>query len=169
VRAQELDRPGIAGQHGDQHAVADHDVDEAAEHALRAGPPAPLRLGRRNGRPQLPGQRLDHRGEQLLAGAEVVVHGRLRDPHLVGDHLQRRAGEAAPGEEADRCVDEAVPAVRRPDCCHRHAASLLNPGARSVAPGRAQALNPVAAQSLTGRSLRSQPHDRQAGSCTIVK
>ena len=58
---------------------------------------------------------LEHRPddgtEQLFTGSEVVVDGRLGEPHLVGDHLQRGARETVLGEQLDGDVDQALPGI----------------------------------------------------------
>ena len=89
----------------------DRELGETGEHVIGAGIAAAPPLGGLDHRAQLGEDRGHHRVQQLFAGPEVVVDGGFGEPELVGDHLQRRAGEAVPGEQVDGDVDQPGPGV----------------------------------------------------------
>ena len=121
---------GIGGKHRHEAPVSHRQRGVAAEHVLRPRVRRALRLRGFDDGSQLVEDRLENSGEQLLAGPEMVIDGGFGEPQLVGDHLQRRAREAVPGEQVDRGLDQSRPGIgglQRPhsdQVRHRHP---LNP------------------------------------------
>lgn len=123
VGTQHLTHAWVPGKDSEHGPIPHSQGDVAAEHVLRSGMWRAQGFSSLDDRPQLDEHWLDHRAEKLLARAEVVVDGRLGDPQLVGDHLQRRAREAVSSKQIDGYVDETLPRIgstasQHCDCVH---------------------------------------------------
>jgi hypothetical protein len=57
---------------------------------------------------------VDDGEEELLLAGEVLVDGAAREPRRLGDLLERRPLEAAPGEDLGRRLDEDVAGLLAP-------------------------------------------------------
>ena len=111
LTAQQGRHARVAGEHRNKCSVRHGQLGVAAQHVLGAGIGAALSLRLGDDVTQLLEDRFDDGVEQLFTGAEVVIDGRLGEAHLVGDHLQRCAREAMPGEQVDGDVDQPLPGV----------------------------------------------------------
>jgi hypothetical protein len=121
VRLDEAEHGRVAVEHGRQPAVADDEVDEAAQRGVGAGRRGRLVLGRRDERGHLVEHRPGDRQDDVVLRPELVVDRGLRDAELVRDHLQRRAVDAVPVEEPQRRAQHplAALAARCDRSCHR--------------------------------------------------
>jgi hypothetical protein len=85
---------GIEHDDRGKQAIPGHQPGEALHHRIHLHAWCALTLRCLNDLPDLVQDRLHERHQQLVTGAEVIVSSRLGEAELIGDHLQRGAGEA---------------------------------------------------------------------------
>ena len=97
---QEPDDRGVVEEGVDHPTARDGEVDHLAQQALE-GARSRLRFGRIERRLEPAQFELDRRHDDRLLRLELVVHGCLRHPDGVRNHLQRRGAHSLLGEQVE--------------------------------------------------------------------
>jgi hypothetical protein len=105
VLPEVLDHPGIDLEGGHRAPALERQVDEPLEQLVPRGGVGTGGLGLVHPRAQLGQLALGHRDHDRLLRTELVVDGGLRDPELVGDHLQRRGADPSGREQLEGHLD----------------------------------------------------------------
>jgi len=115
VFGEQSNDDGVELQCPHQPAVANRHFDHTYQQRVAGSRTVAVRLGFLERRKQPTELALGDREHDLLFGPELMVDGSFRNTNGVSDHLQRRAADAALGEQIQRGIKNARPSGAVPD------------------------------------------------------